>query len=557
MEVDAGADRQAKGKPIETTPQIAKKTKKDEIAEGGSAPPNIPIATPKGRQEVPSSSSKTQSVPRPRRGRSRQKSHERRGSPPISASVAVEATEAAPNEGWYSKQQKQLANQGQTVVTMDMLQKCLQVLQDSQGKIEQKLDDNVKQTNRNADKIRALTRQAVYLMTKRAAVDEQSAKQYDIVGIPKQATQEDVHSRRNRSHESLSQKLRCPGNEQRHGRTRDLETHIQRLHIQDSHQRVLQGTEELEHGALGNKQTSLKGISDLGKRWTEGTVGQIVRDSVNTIFRALTDAIGKEAIWASDGCSIDYRMSGIYEKTDRAPRVVIIYSEKDAAPRIYICSYPPDDLTMDDWVKCMEHHFEEYYDKKLGGSKRTNTNTTVTKTPRYLEDRMPAFGRSYRNMKHLDEDYPDFVKQLTDHAVKTLDAQKGKKGKGKNKGKGGWDASKTDKEDEKQKEEEQGNEGEQNKGDERAKGKGKTKRIPSPSNQYYEMKEKEKAAARAAAEQATAQANWGQGKGTQYPYPYPAQNNAWKGDAGKGNGTWGAGGGAFGSNWKPGGNSGW
>ena len=37
MEVDAGADRPAKDKPVETTLQIAKKTKKDEIADGGSA----------------------------------------------------------------------------------------------------------------------------------------------------------------------------------------------------------------------------------------------------------------------------------------------------------------------------------------------------------------------------------------------------------------------------------------------------------------------------------------------------------------------------------------
>ena len=66
----------------------------------------------------------------------------------------------------------------------------------------------------------------------------------------------------------------------------------------------------------------------------------------------------------------------------------------------------------------MEHHFDEYYDKKLGGKKTPNTNTTVSKTPHYLEDRTTAFGRSYRSMKDLDEDYPDFLKQLTDHAVK-------------------------------------------------------------------------------------------------------------------------------------------
>ena len=214
---------------------------------------------------------------------------------------------------------------------------------------------------------------------------------------------------------------------------------------------------------------------------------------------------------------------------------------------------------MDDRVKLMEQHFEEYYDKKLGGNKKMNTNTTVPKTPHYLEDRMTAFGRSKRNMTHLDEDYPDFLKQLTDHAVKTIDAQKGKKGKGKSKGKGGGEADKADRAEEQRKGAEQTKGGEQAKGEEPTKGKGKTKRIPPPSKEFYEMREREKAATRAAAEQATAQANWGQNKGP--PFPYPAQSNAWKGETGKGKGStaWGTGGGggAFGSNWKPGGNSGW
>ena len=229
----------------------------------------------------------------------------------------------------------------------------------------------------------------------------------------------------------------------------------------------------------GTNQQVWKGFRVWG-RWTEGTVGKIVRDSIDTIFRALQDAMGKDAVWASDGCSIDYRMSGIYEKADRTPRVVAIYSEEDADPKIYIYTYPPDGLTRDDWIRCMEHHFDEYHDKKLGGTKPTNTSTTVPKTPHYLEDRTTAFGRSYRSMKDLDGDYPDFLKQLTDHAVKTIDAQKGKKGKGKNKGKGGWDADKADKGDEKQKEAEQEKEADQKKGDGQQKGKGKAKIYPSP-----------------------------------------------------------------------------
>ena len=89
--------------------------------------------------------------------------------------------------------------------------------------------------------------------------------------------------------------------------------------------------------------------------------------------------MGKEARWASDGCSIDYRMSGIYEKADRAPRVVVIYSEEDANPKIYIYSNPPGDMTLD-WIVYMERHFDEYRDKKWGGKK---PQTHIRQCPRH------------------------------------------------------------------------------------------------------------------------------------------------------------------------------
>ena len=126
-------------------------------------------------------------------------------------------------------------------------------------------------------------------------------------------------------------------------------------------------------------------------------------------------------------------------------------------------------------------------------------------------------------MKDLDEDYPDFLKQLIDHAIKTIDAQKGKKGKGKNKGKAGWDADKTDKGDEQQKEAEQEKEEDQRKGDAQQKGKGKAHRYASPDARYTPENAQAKNA------QASSGQGHGQGKGTRYPYPYPGQNT-WKGD---------------------------
>ena len=77
---------------------------------------------------------------------------------------------------------------------------------------------------------------------------------------------------------------------------------------------------------------------------------------------------------------VDYRMAGIYKKSDGAPREVVIYSEEDADPKIYIYSYPPDGMTVDEWIKPMEKHFNEYYDKKLGGNKQNEFSSPENTT---------------------------------------------------------------------------------------------------------------------------------------------------------------------------------
>ena len=70
-------------------------------------------------------------------------------------------------------------------------------------------------------------------------------------------------------------------------------------------------------------------------------MGKIIRDGINTIFRGLIEAMGKDAVCASGGCSIDYRMSGTYEKTDRTPRVLIIYVCRGGSRPEYLCVHQP------------------------------------------------------------------------------------------------------------------------------------------------------------------------------------------------------------------------
>ena len=164
------------------------------------------------------------------------------------------------------------------------------------------MDDNIKQTNKNTDRITALTRQAVYLLTeKRAAEDEQSGEQYDIAGIPKQATQEDDMN-------FVTYILGEIGLTKASAKSCDVQAmnndtagqEIWRLTFKDYTSK--KATNEF-FKAPRNWNIEFWGTNDqiwkgyrVWERWAEGTVGKIVRDSVNAIFRALTDAMGKEAV---------------------------------------------------------------------------------------------------------------------------------------------------------------------------------------------------------------------------------------------------------------------
>ena len=134
------------------------------------------------------------------------------------------------------------------------------------------------------------------------------------------------------------------------------------------------------------------------------------------------------------GCSIDYGMSGIYEKADRTLRVAVIYSEEDADPKIYIYSYPPDDLTLDDWIRCMEHHFDEYHDKTWGKETDKHKHDSPQDTPlsgrqnNSVRKKLPERERLGRRLSGLPETAHRPCNQ-NDRCTK------GEEGKGKEQGK--------------------------------------------------------------------------------------------------------------------------
>ena len=162
-----------------------------------------------------------------------------------------------------------------------------------------KLDKNIQQTKENTEKIRALTKQAVYLLTeKRHKEDEASAKQYDVIGTPKSATQEDKTA-------FVTYILQEIGLTRASVQKVDImETatgqEIWRMSFKDytSKDKMSMFFRDPKNWGLefwGANNQTWTGFEVWG-RWTEGTVGKILGDSINTIFGALIEAMGKDAV---------------------------------------------------------------------------------------------------------------------------------------------------------------------------------------------------------------------------------------------------------------------
>jgi hypothetical protein len=170
-------------------------------------------------------------------------------------------------------------------------------------------------------------------------------------------------------------------------------------------------------------------------RWTEGPISRIVRENLNVLWRAYKEVVSETKLYAADGMEIDYRLAGIFDKKDRAPRALIVYDESNSDPRVKIYMRPPDGTEPNVFESLVKTTFDdEENDRRQKKQGRASSSTELPKTPHEVEIRTRQYRHSFRSMKELNDDYPQYFQEICAHAAKTMkkrEEQGGKKGKGK------------------------------------------------------------------------------------------------------------------------------
>ena len=145
-------------------------------------------------------------------------------------------------------------------------------------------------------------------------------------------------------------------------------------------------------------------------RWTEGPISRIVRENLNVLWRAYKEVVSETKLYAADGMEIDYRLAGIFDKKDRAPRALIVYDESNSDPRVKIYMRPPDGTEPNVFESLVKTTFaDEENDRRQKKQGRASSSTELPKTPHEVEIRTRQYRHSFRSMKELNDDYPPIL----------------------------------------------------------------------------------------------------------------------------------------------------
>ena len=303
--------------------------------------------------------------------------------------------------------------------------------------LNQKIQELQKNREKTEEKIETLQRMArASMVDKREKEDALTAKTYDILGIPSK-------DNRDNKEDFLNWILRFGrmtdmsiiGLINMGQSTRGSQTETWRILFKDfpSKKKLHEAikNQDLEYWSSGE---TWKGWKVWG-RWTEGAISRIIRENLNVLWKAYKEVMTETKLYAADGMEIDYRLAGIFDKKDRAPRVLIVYDESNNDPRVKIYMRPPDGHDAKEFESLVKKIFDdEESDRRQRSQGKASSSTELPKTPHELEIRTRQYRHSFRSMKELNDDYPDYFTEICAHAQRTMkkrEEQGGKKGKGK------------------------------------------------------------------------------------------------------------------------------
>ena len=191
---------------------------------------------------------------------------------------------------------------------------------------------------------------------------------------------------------------------------------------------------------------------EIWGRWTEGPIVRLVRECTDIAWKTLRETWGTRELFAENGCEIDYRLGGIFMKTDGSPRFIFVYDETNTDPKMKIYSKAPDDYEQENFEQEIENRFLEEEarrnERREGRARAEGKGQPPPAAPHILGYKKLPYRRSYKHLRCLHDDRNEYFHAFIAHAAQKMEFRarkgegKGKKGDGKGEGKGdggkGW-----------------------------------------------------------------------------------------------------------------------
>ena len=354
--------------------------------------------------------------------------------------VAIAATDKKMNtNGAASSNAAAAADTPVPADTQNMEQQVLMNIHTLNQNVK-KLQENQEQAKKDIETLQNMAKQN--MVDKREDEDKTTAKMYDIMGIP---IRDDRHNKEQYIDWMLQQiglnRNTLTSMEVVGQASKNAYVETWRLKFKDftTKKKIhdMMKAKDLEYYSGGESWGGWK----VWGRWCEGPVSRIVRDTLNVLWKVYKEVVGENTLYSDNGMELDYRLAGIFDKKDRAPRAIVVYDESHGDPRAKIYVRPPDGEDHDVFIEYVRDAFkteEEVRDQKKNPER--SSGSELPKVPHELEKRRKNYRHSFRDMKQLNEDHPKYMNDIIAHAVNTVEARKGKGNKGKKgKGKGGKD----------------------------------------------------------------------------------------------------------------------
>ena len=357
----------------------------------------------------------------------------------------------------------ELVHQGSMPVNMEMLGKVQQVLNDQAQELRNELREarviaveQKKTTDEHAERTEDLQRVTnSNMVTAREDEERRNSKMYDIMGMPKAATHEEIETIIEYILTQCGMTLKSCSNIEilDTGRGRTVTEEIWRLHFKDfakkqtisnymrSQRRMQQWPRTLcFYGADNTWWTSF----EIWGRWTEGPIVRLVRECINIVWKTLRETWGTKELFSETGLEIDYRLGGIFVKTDGSPWFTSVYDETNTDPKMKIYSKAPDDYEQGNFEQEIENRFMEEEMRRNGGresrARPEGKGKAPPVAPHILGYKKLPYRRSYKHIRSLHDDHNEHFLAPIAHAVQKMEWRanrgeaKGKKGDGKGEG---------------------------------------------------------------------------------------------------------------------------